>query len=270
MVETFGCKWLSDGRRKTLCCCRAKDFIELEESVTFFYLFRRICNNQFPILTNVLDSRLYLSDLGLRCRASGFLLGLCGNFAQHLQAPESSFLFKFPSLNVRTTPKPLYEAIQNLSEEQKKCIEDMGFGNLLDMKMDGVVGRIAFAVIEKFDVESMEINFERKKIIVNEQSIHDMLGIPIGGVKLNGCKYLDDSQFNPKGVRPNEIKKKIIESEADFNFKVNFLTLMSNTLGECNLSGTCNLSLVNFINPDTVVSNINWCEYNSIRINEIN
>lgn len=178
---------------------------------------------------------------------------------------------RYPLLNLRTSPKPLYEAIQRLSQEQKQCIEDMGFGRLLSMKTDGVPGKMAFAILDNFDTDAMQIKFGEKTIQVNEQSIHDILGLPMGEVDFLNCQYLDDdnvavknwkSQFKSSKVRPNEIKKKIIETdEADYHFKVNFLTLMYNTLGECNLSGTCNLSMINFIQPETTVSNINWCKH---------
>lgn len=176
---------------------------------------------------------------------------------------------KFQVLLVRTSPKPLFDVMQKLSEKQKLCIEKMGFGQLLNIKMDGIPGRMAYAVLDSFDPKAMELKFGDKRIKVTRESIHQMLGLPMGKIDFLTCNRAKDEdqfvqswrqQFGSKSIRPNDIKQKIIETDdADFNFKLNFLTLMFNTLGECHLSGKCSLKIVNSIQPTTDISDINWC-----------
>ena len=66
-----------------------------------------------------------------------------------------------------------------------------------------------------------------------------------------------------KDVRVNDIALKLIASkEVDFLFKINFLTLFTNTMGMCvGLKGEINLDVVRHVREDTDIPGIDWCEY---------
>nr|GEV98235.1 hypothetical protein [Tanacetum cinerariifolium] len=81
------------------------------------------------------------------------------------------------------------------------------------------------------------------KIEVTPSKIHDMLGVPLGGYSLFDLDERETDhefvrkwagQFNPlelKKVRVNDIARKLIAAQdIDFLFKVNFLTLFTNTM----------------------------------------
>nr|GEY02605.1 hypothetical protein [Tanacetum cinerariifolium] len=139
------------------------------------------------------------------------------------------------------------------------------------------------------------------KIEVTPSKIHDMLGVPFGGYSLfdlderetdhefvrkwagvpfGGYLFFDlderetdhefvrkwAGQFYPlelKKVRVNDIARKLIAAqEIDFLFKVNFLTLFTNTMGKADgLKGQICLDVVRRLREDSVISNIDWCGY---------
>ncbi|CAI9280562.1 unnamed protein product [Lactuca saligna] len=76
--------------------------------------------------------------------------------------------------------------IYNPWDEQRKkqSVRSMGFGALLKMKITDIPLKLRFYVLQKFDFERTVIDIEGKELKVIAESVHDMLGIPIGGNKL--------------------------------------------------------------------------------------
>nr|GEZ82373.1 hypothetical protein [Tanacetum cinerariifolium] len=113
------------------------------------------------------------------------------------------------------------------------------------------------------------------KVKVTLSKIHDMLGVPFGGYSLFDLdeREVDHEfvrkwagQFYPlelKKVRVNDIAQKLIAAhEFDFLFKVNFLTLFTNTMGKADgLKGQICLDVVRRLREDFVISDIDWCGY---------
>nr|GEU75851.1 hypothetical protein [Tanacetum cinerariifolium] len=66
-----------------------------------------------------------------------------------------------------------------------------------------------------------------------------------------------------KQIRVNDIASKlVVAQEIDVLFKVNFLTLFSNTMGKCaGLKGQICLDVVRRLREDSVISDIDWCGY---------
>nr|GFC91889.1 hypothetical protein [Tanacetum cinerariifolium] len=113
------------------------------------------------------------------------------------------------------------------------------------------------------------------KIEVTPSKIHDMLGVTFGGYSLFDLDERETDhefirkwagQFYPlelKKVRVNDIAQKLIAAqEIDFLFKVNFLTLFTNTMGKADvLKGQICLDVVRRLREDSVISDIDWCGY---------
>ncbi|KVH94963.1 hypothetical protein Ccrd_002968 [Cynara cardunculus var. scolymus] len=101
-------------------------------------------------------------------------------------------------LRTRTSPKPLYTMIQNLSPSQIECVKEMGFEGLLNMKTDGIPAKLGYYVVDSFDSKNMMIKLENGVIPVTVKKIHEMIGAPIGGAQLDslvndncGLLYVD-------------------------------------------------------------------------------
>ncbi|CAH1414514.1 unnamed protein product [Lactuca virosa] len=148
----------------------------------------------------------------------------------------------------------------------------MGFGALLKMKITDIPLKLGFYVLQKFDSERMVIDIEGKELKVTAESVHDMLGIPIGGTKLTQLDQWpkDDTSYDEwkqqfkkdSIIRLSAIKNVIVSTtQADFNFKLNFLVLFVNTFCESTSMGRCNLFPLSYISRKTNINNIDWCSY---------
>ncbi|CAI9281813.1 unnamed protein product [Lactuca saligna] len=172
----------------------------------------------------------------------------------------------------RCSPEALLSIIFGMSKEQKESVRFMGFGCLLKMKIIDIPLKLGFYVLQNFDSERMVIDIEGKELKVTIEYVHDMLGIPIGGTKLTQLDQWpkDDTSYDEwkqqfkkySIIRLSAIKKVIISTtQADFNFKLNFLILFVNTFCESISMGRCSLFPLSYISRKTDISNIDWCSY---------
>nr|KAJ0204525.1 hypothetical protein LSAT_V11C500235780 [Lactuca sativa] len=168
---------------------------------------------------------------------------------------------EFYSMKNRCSLDALLSIILGMSKEQKESVRSMGFGALLKMKITNISLKPGFYVLQKFDSERMVIDIEGKELKVTAESVHDMLGIPIGGAKLTELdQWLKDDTNSI--IRLSAIKNVIVSTtQVDFNFKLKFLVLFVNMFCESTSMGRCNLFPLRYISRRTNISNIDWCSY---------
>ncbi|KAL4573844.1 hypothetical protein LXL04_020664 [Taraxacum kok-saghyz] len=182
--------------------------------------------------------------------------------------------FDFPSMKNRCSPIALLSIIHGLSKAQKNCVREMGFGTLLQSKLMDVPMKMRYYVLERLDVEKMEVVVEKGVFNVNAKSVHMMLGLPIGGTLFKDMSVVDEDdedscmfewrkQYeNTKELRLKQLKIEILLTrEGDLNFRINFLVMFINMFCESISMGKCNLNALQHIKKDTDISSINWCEY---------
>nr|GEU92297.1 ulp1 protease family, C-terminal catalytic domain-containing protein [Tanacetum cinerariifolium] len=114
-----------------------------------------------------------------------------------------------------------------------------------------------------------------KKIKVEDKEVHEILGLPIGGISLYDLpeRREDDEfvqlwlrQFAPKKKKrifATDIAEKLVRStRVDFMFKVNFLMLFANVMGKADtMRAFVNLSVVWRIREDTNIAGVDWCDF---------
>ncbi|GJW38107.1 hypothetical protein Tco_0063952 [Tanacetum coccineum] len=128
---------------------------------------------------------------------------------------------------------------------------------------------------EESDEESVPKKFESymlsldtgDKIEVTRQKIHDMFGVPVGGYSLFDLDEREADhefvklwvgQFNRvelRDLRVNDIARKLVAAkEIDFLFKVNHLTLFTNTMGKADrLNGQICLDVARRLREDSLL-----------------
>ena len=178
---------------------------------------------------------------------------------------------RYETIRTRTSPRTLYETVIGLSESQKDVLCDLGLGSIARMTTNGLPYRLGFYVVDSFDPSNMHLKVSGGVILITIRSIHELLGVPTGGVDLIeapdtefGFNLVKEwrQQFSKPNPRPSDVSRVILESD-DFGlmFKVNFLVLFANLMADCNSSGSCNLSFLSKIANEQMLSNIDWCEY---------
>ncbi|KAL4560985.1 hypothetical protein LXL04_033144 [Taraxacum kok-saghyz] len=182
-------------------------------------------------------------------------------------------------IQLRTSPKVLHSTMQNLKKAQKEYGRSIELGHLLQMKVDGSPTKIDYYVVKNFDPQNMVLKANNRVININRECVHDLLGLPLGHVKIEDMEYRtkDDKtvedwydQFDGtkdiidgrKDIRPNALKEAMTCSEeANLMFKVNIFVLLCNTLGKINSMGTCDISMLPKATKDLDLSNFYWCSY---------
>ena len=79
--------------------------------------------------------------------------------------------------------------------------------------------KMCYYVLERLDVEKMEVIVEKGVLNVNAESVHDMLGLPLGGTLFKDMPVFDEdscmfewkNQYeNTKDLRLKQLKNEIL------------------------------------------------------------
>ncbi|KAI3769686.1 hypothetical protein L6452_00796 [Arctium lappa] len=91
-----------------------------------------------------------------------------------------------PVLGIRTLTSPmiLQQILYELSDDQKVAVERMGLGSFIGMTVDGIPSRLGYFVVNNLDTNNMELRLNHGTIIINEETVHQILLVPIGGIDL--------------------------------------------------------------------------------------
>nr|KAJ0208646.1 hypothetical protein LSAT_V11C400178080 [Lactuca sativa] len=166
----------------------------------------------------------------------------------------------FDTIKNRCSPGALLSIIQGFNTIKKDCVKQMGFGDLLKMKMTEVLEALSCYVVDKFDPKKMKIPLrEGVEIDVTRESFSKL---PFGKEN-NKCYDEWTKQFeNKKMIRLHEIKMNIVALDnADMNFQRNFIALLINSLIESSSCGKANTYPLNYIMKNTNIRDIDWCSY---------
>nr|GEV74849.1 hypothetical protein [Tanacetum cinerariifolium] len=159
-------------------------------------------------------------------------------------------------------------------ESDEESVLKKGFSSLHNVSIDHLPSKLGWFAVSNF--KSYMLSFDSgDKFEVTSSKIHDMLGVPFGGYSLFDLdeREVDHEfvkkwagQFYPlelKKVRVNDFARKlIVAQEIDSLFKVNFLTLFTNTTGKAvGLKGQICLDVVRRLREDSVIYDIDRCGY---------
>ena len=175
-------------------------------------------------------------------------------------------------LRPRTTPRQLSLALQILSKKQRVAVRRMGFGKILSMVVDGIPAKLGHFVVDSFKPELMAIDLGSVKVEVDCESLHQLLGVPYGGIALTSCEYKNAFEgtvkewrglYKKKYVGPSEIVQRIEKNYDDdgIMFKLDFLVLFMSTMVECQKHGKCALDFLRYFSEDAKIEDIDWCSY---------
>ncbi|KAD0111626.1 hypothetical protein E3N88_44776 [Mikania micrantha] len=189
-----------------------------------------------------------------------------------IEMVETSGARKWMVLNTRSSPAQLFRCVKLLRDKQKEGVRQMGFGSLLKFNIDGIPSRMAHYVVDRLKSKKMEIIGRSGSLKITPQMIHRLLGVPIGGIKIESIvplKVLDESvcqwrrQYEGRLIATREIVEKIesAEDEDTFHFRMDFLLLIMTILVECHKNGRVRENILRYITSETDFSKIDWCDY---------
>ncbi|KAJ9549057.1 hypothetical protein OSB04_021600 [Centaurea solstitialis] len=182
-----------------------------------------------------------------------------------------SYKIEAKSILLRTSPKNLITANRSLSPVQKKWIEDIGLGSILNLDIDTIPSKLAYGIVQAFDNVQMVIKTTFGDIRVTNESVSEMLGLKNEGLDIKD--FISDGEWNDEltswreqycysTIRQSEVQKKISESEADdWNFRLNFIILFVNSMANTLKMGTVDTTILSFLPKKDDLKKINWCKY---------
>jgi hypothetical protein len=96
------------------------------------------------------------------------------------------YLSGLPILQARTAPTALYTAVHGIKHiNLEKFLAGIGFISFFKCAIDYIPSRVGRYVVKNFDEKTCRLNLEGEKSIeATDSKVHDLFGIPIGGVPL--------------------------------------------------------------------------------------
>src|SRR5436189_1336370 len=171
---------------------------------------------------------------------------------------------------VRVSTKNLIQAVDSLTNDQRKWVEDTGFGDLLDFTITIIPHDVACKLLWMVDTNELAIKLDDKTIQISEADVERVLGFPRGsrpvtlsndGIEVR-CWQNEFKNILPSRIRQSDILNKIItERRASKYFKRNFLLVVANTLISPSKDSNANKDLAYFNGDRDCLYEYNWCGY---------
>ncbi|KAK1414615.1 hypothetical protein QVD17_30364 [Tagetes erecta] len=180
---------------------------------------------------------------------------------------------RYPGLKTRSSPRQLALGMKVLNDYQKKIIKEMGLGELLDFKVDGISSKIAHYVVDILDVDLMVLKVRELHIKVDKEAIHKLLGIPCEGIKFEDL--VQTVKLHPqvqswrnrfpkeKNIATTQIVHYLTAGVDDevFVTQMDFLMLFISSMVDSHKNSRVKDSILQCFSGDTDFRKIDWCDY---------
>ncbi|KAL4591856.1 hypothetical protein LXL04_004830 [Taraxacum kok-saghyz] len=178
---------------------------------------------------------------------------------------------RLQQLSTRFPAVRLTDFVSGLNNTQKTCLQSIGFGSVLKLKIESFSKTLAFWVVDNYNPDTNSICFYNKTINVTKERVHEIYGIPMGTEEMmvpknnkhkNKMLALWKSQFSSSLKRPRltHIIQKLKGKEiADELFVLNFLVLFVNVMVQSTSMGDVNKQFLKYIPNIESVKDLDWC-----------
>ncbi|CAH1440948.1 unnamed protein product [Lactuca virosa] len=160
-----------------------------------------------------------------------------------------------------------------LNEDQRRCVQSIGFGSTLNMQLEKLPRRICYWVVDNYNPTSNSIHVQDQRLLVTREIVHEIYGIPMGDIPMgdpskanpeNKLVKLWKSQF-PKTIKRIQLTHVIDMIVKDTNagrfFIMNFLVLFVSVMIEYSTMGTVNQAFLENISGDMDIKQLDWCRF---------
>ncbi|KAK1382116.1 hypothetical protein POM88_019851 [Heracleum sosnowskyi] len=171
---------------------------------------------------------------------------------------------------VRNSPNTLTYMVTNLSDQQKQWVISTGFKHILDFRLGKIPHRLACSVLEAFDAETCSLKLQGESIAITDQDVYNVLGLPNGDTiftlatedKALERHNLWKEEFGKNNITTAAVAERIKESqEADDQFKLSFLMVLSNVLIESQTGSYVYRDILGFDIQLDDCNQYNWGEF---------
>ncbi|GKA01703.1 hypothetical protein Tco_0674368 [Tanacetum coccineum] len=156
----------------------------------------------------------------------------------------------------------------------------MGFEHVLSLKIEKIPKKLGYWLVTNYEPETSSLNINGMSLLITKEVIHDVYGVPIGEVPINGFKksrkrdnVIEEwkRQFVIKNGRikvSDVIPIMLEDKEGGRKFQLNFLVLFVTVMIKSISNGPVNQKFLANIEGDTFIHNLDWCTYTLDCVNE--
>ncbi|PWA44343.1 hypothetical protein CTI12_AA523920 [Artemisia annua] len=184
---------------------------------------------------------------------------------------------KFPMVEIKNFPGPLYDIINEITMDQKWAVAGLGFTSLMDFGLNVMPSRLGYWLLERFDAKSGILTVFGETIKITPERVHHNFGFPMGQLEVDVRDVLKERSNenyiewrNQLGKKPRLfvnkdllplIRKQIKKNDSGKLFTMNFICLFSTILFHVVSMGTLNIAVLPSLVDLTKVRQMNWCKY---------
>ncbi|KAK9073310.1 hypothetical protein SSX86_007634 [Deinandra increscens subsp. villosa] len=95
-----------------------------------------------------------------------------------------SHISKQPTISTRNPPSKFVKMISKLNPNQRKTIEEIGFGSLLSLKVEKVPSVLGYWLVKNYDPDENTLDIGSRKINVTAAEAREIFGVPMGKIIL--------------------------------------------------------------------------------------
>ena len=181
------------------------------------------------------------------------------------------------AITCRMSPRSLQKVLAKLRTCQVEELERMGFGHFYNnFNFYSTPTILGMWVVQNFDSKTCSIKMTNgRKIKITRELVRDMLGIPMGDIKVEALE--EKNLYEETTVKWRELLESIVVekkiyigrleehlcslTEVDWEFRVCFLVLFFSIFGQGNKDGQVNERIIPILSNTNNVSQMDWCSY---------
>ncbi|MFS7995906.1 hypothetical protein Hanom_Chr12g01123581 [Helianthus anomalus] len=176
-------------------------------------------------------------------------------------------------IRTRSNPLKLFTLMKELNEPQLLAVEQMGFGSLRHLSVHRILTRLGLWLVTNYDHQNNCLNVGTHTIQITRELIADVLGIPMGDVRLNYVKKPSKkdpvilrwrNQFGP-GSNLKTVKDvtDFIKASDDSGrmFMLNYLVVFNTIMGVTTKGRHVNMKFLPSVTPNADINKMDWCRY---------
>ncbi|XP_056682536.1 uncharacterized protein [Spinacia oleracea] len=179
------------------------------------------------------------------------------------------------TLRTRMSPASLYNMIKDLDPNQRKAVEDIGFGSLLTLGFGELYSKLNLFLVQNFEPYGRTLYLQDGKLNIDVEDVHLTLGLPMGAKVVKGATSDNDTEefsvllnkwrdiWGLKTGSPETSKMchKILKLGSGDDFKRSFVVFFVSSCLNGHKSAKCNYKILFSLMRTNEISQLNWCQY---------
>ncbi|KAL8210020.1 hypothetical protein R6Q57_006752 [Mikania cordata] len=197
---------------------------------------------------------------------------LKGNIEKSEENQSPYFEYTGQKIFMRCSPANLINFMEKLNEDQKKAVKEMGFGEVLCLKLHTIPTAFGYWLLKNYNPQTDIQNIGSSQFKITPDLIHLVFGIPNGKITVHE-KFRPNSndavvsewrsQFGtdiPKKISMKDFAQHLTtRNDSGRMFKLNFLVMFFSKMGESMKSNTVNQRFLTSVTTKMDVKKLSWC-----------